>query len=285
MKIPNTNCTPEFLFKYRSLNDDLSLLRLKEIIIDKKLYFSRIEDFNDPFEFDHNLTFDAKNDDIKIKYIIEKINEDKEFYGDLLTCKSNEEMIKKYESKQPLSLMAQNNMHNIRKNLGLGVLCLSQSFENINLWSHYADSHKGVCIKFKLISNKANFFKVIYTSSPNISIYEQYYYEEIAKLKWDKFWNHEDEYRAISNIGQHSISDLGLEIESIYLGINFYDNPLALNFINEIEPIIESENIKIFNTEKNKNGKYSIDFKLIDIWFIKKFIEANNRVKLRFNSH
>ncbi|MBX9839670.1 MAG: hypothetical protein K2X69_15300 [Silvanigrellaceae bacterium] len=279
MQIPITNCTPEFLYKYRSLNDGLNLSRLKEIIVDKKLYFSGIDDFNDPFEFAHNLTFEAKNNDIKIEFIKQQIDNNYDSFGDLIECKSDEEMIKKFESTQPLDLVAQFNENNIRKKLGLGVLCLSSSCENINLWSHYADSNKGICIKFKLNENKANFFKVCYTSNPSISIYEQYYYEDIAKLKWNKFWDHEDEYRAINKKGPIDIRELGLKIDSLYLGINFYKNPFALKFITVIAPIIAEENINIFYTYKGKPGTYSIEFGETNICNIKTNITTYNKFK------
>lgn len=54
------------------------------------------------------------------------------------------------------------------------VLCLTTSPYNKQMWSHYADSHKGICIKFK-VTNKSPLFPVEYVCKrPN---YSEIFYE------------------------------------------------------------------------------------------------------------
>lgn len=273
-KIMNSHTNiPEFLFKYRCLDehDISSLPRLKEIIVDKKIYFSSIKDFNDPFEFEHKLTLNAENSDKKIRFIKNQIDENPKLFGDINLSQSDKEIISAYEEiiSSSLSNFSQYNTHEARNKSDFGIFCLSRSFKNINLWSHYANSHKGVCIKFQVIKNRNKIIKVEYTSDPSISIYDVPkqldYYKQVSKLKWNEFWMHEEEYRLIGKTGHHYIDELGFKIDSIYLGINFYENKLALNFIEQIKDIIDREKINVLKARKSKEKKYCIEFDEISI--------------------
>ena len=78
---------------------------------------------------------------------------------------------------------------------------------NMLMWSHYTDSHKGICIKYVLSSNfcelrneeTGNFrhlFPVIYTEEP-ITIYEPITTKKAFALK-SKCWEYENEVRLVS---------------------------------------------------------------------------------------
>ena len=41
---------------------------------------------------------------------------------------------------------------------GFSYYCMTESPDNILMWSHYADSHKGVCFKFDLLQDLDTFF-------------------------------------------------------------------------------------------------------------------------------
>ena len=271
---------PDFLFKYRSLDNFCDMSKLKEIIIDKKVYFSGIKNFNDPFEFEHKLTLEAKNEVKKINFIVKQIKWNHDVFGQINLDQTNEEIISAYEKivSPLLSDFSQLYTHEARNNQDLGVFCLSSDSKNINLWSHYANSHNGICVKFKRIENKCDIIKVEYTSNPNISFYDvpylSDYYKQASKLKWEKFWAHEDEYRIINSKGHHNINELGFEIDAIYLGINFYANKLALNFIEEIEDIVSNENITILKARKAIKQAYCIEFDEVPIWNVKLILKS-----------
>ena len=81
-----------------------------------------------------------------------------------------------------------------------GVLCLSQEPDNILLWSHYADNHYGVCLKFDILQD-LDFFSI-----PLTVIYDQSYpvynhmtqtndiVTKMIKTKFD-LWKYEKEIR------------------------------------------------------------------------------------------
>jgi hypothetical protein len=81
-----------------------------------------------------------------------------------------------------------------------GVLCLSQEPNNILLWSHYSDSHYGVCLKFDILED-LDFFSIplkvdyddnypIYNHMTNSGAVVQM----MIKTKF-KHWDYEEEIR------------------------------------------------------------------------------------------
>jgi hypothetical protein len=46
-----------------------------------------------------------------------------------------------------------NNALNDFRNKKTGILCFSRNWDNLLLWSHYGDSHTGVCLGFDIIEN------------------------------------------------------------------------------------------------------------------------------------
>lgn len=104
-----------YLYKYKPINKN-SL----EIIINKELYFPKSVQFNDPFD-GQLLPSNFINEVKELEYI--GVDVDNE--------------ITKHESfiKDRIN--------------GYGILSLSNTCRDILMWSHYSDSHKGICFGFK----------------------------------------------------------------------------------------------------------------------------------------
>ena len=98
---------------------------------------------------------------------------------------------------------------------GIGVLSLSEKKDDILMWGHYADGHKGYCLEFdrsklekwvKLISGKLA--RVVYSDLyPNIRDYMELTDEgpgadldELFLLRKSSHWRYEEEWRIIVNI-------------------------------------------------------------------------------------
>jgi len=133
------NKRPRYLYKYRSIESAIAFLK------NSSIYFSNYKEFNDPFEsackkkldFTPKEYFDAfqrvgknffasaiKAEEIRLGYVDGK---------DLLK-RSTEEILK-----------------------GFAYFCMAKEPDNILMWSHYADSHKGVCFKFDLLQDLDTF--------------------------------------------------------------------------------------------------------------------------------
>lgn len=140
--------------------------------------------------------------------------------------------------------------HRIRHIEGLHILSLTNSFRNKLIWSHYTDSHKGVCITVKVPNNvvypicystkriyEDSDIDNIISSSTKItkkSVEKDFSLlskdKKIAYIK-DKKWMYEKEYRVVFDksdeeglIYHDSKWFMSVKITNIYLGANFDRN-------------------------------------------------------------
>lgn len=157
--------------------------------------------------------------------------------------------------------------------------------ENTTMWSHYADNHKGFCIKYALDFEaspikdilKCGFYKVIYSNKiSNASP------RELLKLKYNannelqvnknlmkciykallmksRFWNYEKEWRLIiGNENLKSIIEGNIPfpfIDTIYLGCK-----IEKVLKDHIIQFANFNNITIFQAEQN-NEKFKLEFR------------------------
>jgi len=140
MNYIKTERYPQWIYKYRALND-----AFYKMLLNHSLWFSDSENFNDPYDCRVHIDFNnseaeiqayherngATPDAAKIaaKSTIEKPNDYKKIFND---------KISKAISKS-------------------GICCFSENKDSILMWSHYSDSHKGVCLKFDILKDPAFF--------------------------------------------------------------------------------------------------------------------------------
>jgi hypothetical protein len=110
-----------------------------------------------------------------------------------------------------------------------GITCFSneKNFNNHLMWAHYANDHKGICVKFhppELFSNRL-LLPVMYTRrKPRISLKEIIHFLPLIK---SKCWKYEKEIRLISfNIQNEDrkIPFAPSQISNIYFGCRFSEN-------------------------------------------------------------
>jgi hypothetical protein len=84
-----------------------------------------------------------------------------------------------------------------------GVFSLSAKCDHILMWSHYADSHRGICLRFRAFSTTPFFGKaqrVIYQSARpklNVVLDSHETQSEKALLTKADFWSYEEEWRIV----------------------------------------------------------------------------------------
>ena len=83
------------------------------------------------------------------------------------------------------------------------MLSLTESADDILMWSHYADSHRGVCLRF---STEIGFFKdaqqVVYQDErPVVNLIRDtpHVYQRKAVLYKSCHWEYEEEWRIIDH--------------------------------------------------------------------------------------
>lgn len=131
------------LYKYRSFE---RIDFIEEIIKSNKIWAASPLDFND--SFDCMPFVNIRNSTRQVKeYISNEIKSHK-----FLLRKERRFILKKHvkeiKSKKDMFI-------SIWKKVicNYGIVSFEESFDNLLMWSHYADSHKGICIEFSLKEN------------------------------------------------------------------------------------------------------------------------------------
>jgi hypothetical protein len=112
----------------------------------------------------------------------------------------------------------------------LGICCFSGKPNNILMWSHYADSHRGICIKFEVSSDTLLLslaqlvnYQIDYPIVNPITDSEDKQFKS-GLLTKSEDWRYEEELRIImhkNGAGQHEFP--GEALEGIILGVNISD--------------------------------------------------------------
>jgi len=152
---------PPRLYKYQSLTPDPQTHKIYalENLQQRQIWFSKPEKLNDPF--DCNIPFLLK------KRVTE--NEWEKGYKGLIRRMQNElppdklttalkTAEERYLTNRKINQRFKDEMIGVNNNnignkqqqefKNYGVACFSEDFDNILMWSHYADGHKGLCLEF-----------------------------------------------------------------------------------------------------------------------------------------
>jgi len=239
------------------------------ILFDNTLKFSSPNDFNDPFDcYDELLKYD-----ITKEFIEEQIK-----IG-ILKFEKDEDKLPLHEQKKLLSNLYNSDNETIRNSLDflrndLKISCFSELYNQILMWSHYADKHNGFCIGFDLdllsssidfILSKVNyshdFEKINYCLSPNKAL-------EYMISNKSIHWEYEKEIRLRTNIrktnfkdSENGIVEINKDcIKEIYIG--------SKTHISNEEAYLLETKYSNFNTIIKKMELDKNSFKLNDVNWI-----------------
>jgi DNA-directed RNA polymerase subunit RPC12/RpoP len=172
------------LYKYVPYNEH-SL----SILINKKAWFSPVNQFSDPFEF---------------RFALEE----------------------NHHNGIPINIGSVDNAR--QDSMKLGVFCLTEANDNILMWSHYADGHRGFCIEFERSESNElggeSCVPVIYPKDnavPNFklkALAERKAFARIATTK-AKLWVYEKEWRMISRDPGGGLYPIPGRISAIIFGL------------------------------------------------------------------
>lgn len=144
---------PEHLYRFRSLDGE-SKEWVKDSILNSMHYFSSPKAFNDPFDCRPVFEFSATKAEL-IKYY-------EGVYSRQAPHMSREQRRAQARAKvsdpnsdprDPKNLGTYHQMYDENVTSKIGVLCLSAAPKDILMWSHYANSHRGICLQFFAIGN------------------------------------------------------------------------------------------------------------------------------------
>ena len=248
---------PRILYKYVPLLDNRYVEYNEEnnnrlnSLRDNKLWVSHYEKFNDPFEL-KMLAIDR-----------ERLKE---------TGWTSEEIEKFLEYFRDATLIS----------------CFSSEVDNnMPMWAHYANNHKGYCVKYSVV-NPQMIFPVIYEPvrsksavivtnivkeiiesysnnlrSPSERFYQDFSYLYISFTCKHNMWQYENEYRLLYiNFDLNNrqgklinLSEVGIKVEAIYIGYDCDDT-----YKKELIEIGKSIGCEVY---KMNFDEYGEEFKLI----------------------
>jgi hypothetical protein len=234
---------PKILYKHFSFNEDFL-----ESVNNEYLWFSKPLNFNDPFDF--NPDFLSHSDDSLSKMItyIEAKNKN--------IPKSRIKSLRKNRNES-IALLKKNFNSEMETK---GVCCFTSQKDNMPMWAHYSDNHKGLMIEFDPNEDIPFFagLKVKYTEKLSKVVFKKSFARtiyEICRIKHNT-WSYEKEYRIFRLVfGKHKFNMKA--IKSIILGMNFPNEK-----IDEIKKILTEKalDIPLYKVELNKNN-LKIEFK------------------------
>jgi hypothetical protein len=139
------NKYPVKVYKYRSWTDE----NHRNLLLKNHLFFTSPKDFNDPYDYKIPYDFSLLDTDEKIEQYLEKKKIDSESH---YLQKDLEQLLKSFEHRlrNELSQVQEhfNALYFDGADKHYGVLSLSERWDSILMWSHYADFHKGYCVGF-----------------------------------------------------------------------------------------------------------------------------------------
>jgi hypothetical protein len=185
---------PQYFYKYRSLN---SPERIEQILLEDTLYFPRVREFNDPF------------DCAPVPHIRASIQEQRRYFRDIAKqgmpgARRTERRlwIKSLPKDRKSLIEAQREVLSQVANEA-GIFSLSEKNDDVLMWSHYADSHRGICLRFSV---DARYFQrawqVLYRRErPAIDLLFDTRDEMVEKALLVKadYWSYEKEWRIIEH--------------------------------------------------------------------------------------
>lgn len=197
MQTKTTQKLPPNLFKYRSLGNEIDLERLRKTLEVGEVHWSSPIDFNDPFDCAPAFTF-PKGEKLKElslrlyqKHNPKASRNDRRQFARYAT-EGNTKGYQQEFVRKIGSLMEQSSVYS-----------LSANPTDILMWAHYANSHKGVCLRFHAEPLAKQFIllaPVVYAlERPEVFIGEEEAIPLLEKMLLTKslMWQYEQEWRIL----------------------------------------------------------------------------------------
>ncbi len=266
---------PQKVYKYV----DLTTAYARESLKEDYLWFSDPATFNDPFDCKTWFAYHMLADDEVLcrnyyEFHVAKdyplLSHDKQQMlishnvQNMLSNKSNVEFFEDMD-RQALDFR----LNGLKE---FGVLCTCMINDNILLWSHYANKHKGICLGLKTDKLLEKYFEngemgageVHYGEFPLITPVHTENQEVILDLfkpmilSKAPFWNYELEYRFTDYPCLHRKKPIGDILDSVYMGFDISADDESF-----IKEVCKSKGVKLYKSKK-VFFKYEIEFVEVD---------------------
>lgn len=211
---------PRFLYKFRPLiaNNTELTNRLRDYLVESRLWLSSPAAFNDPFDMRGHFVFEGKLQD-KRKHIDNRL---KHFRPDLTKTQSELETSKLLAGGSFAKSIG-NIFEQQRKTYG--ICSFAGDTRNILMWAHYGSDHTGVSLQFQLVQDFTIFSHAVSvdysTEYPTINYLDGKFGKTIipALLRKSKQWKYEQERRILHPDGaNHYLQFKSSALTALILG-------------------------------------------------------------------
>lgn len=262
------------LYRYISLNSNDKIERFFKLLNENKLYFSSPIVFNDPYDSKVNFADCSEQDILDVAKLFYKKRHTSSTHED---CQDFAQYLRelKPEFLDGKQLRAKEKEVIERGLNNSGVVCLSEINDDILMWSHYADAHKGICLVFdkEIIANDKRFIlrKINYRDDNRLIPCKEFYeifgkgYEiyDLLLLTKSLHWKYEREWRILVSakyIENNSVDEDDKRFficNSILTGIIF-GWKFSPAFKQVIMKLVQNRPIQLYQAKRNENS-YAID--------------------------
>jgi len=206
---------PAVLYKYRSVTEETKELdRVRQTIVEDKVWFPSPSDLNDPFDCRLSIAFDGND------------HEWRDRFRALFRRAKPEQTAVEREIEVSRAIAGGHHKGPVQQRRFLdymqeqinqiGVFCLSEPRDSLLMWSYYANGHQGVCLGFANLVGDGAFaeeaLKVVYSSSyPTVQALDDdpERASQTALLTKAEAWSHEREWRIIDTAVGPGLRQLG----------------------------------------------------------------------------
>lgn len=180
------------LYKFHRINENLTTL-----IENNSFWFSKPTEYNDPFDmqFSGNLKSTLEDYELMQKSIKQNIQLEYQTISEEDLTELVSHSLTLMDVDKTINELLALTLHRF------GICCFTESVDNLLMWAHYTDSHKGVCLEFDeniLVKiEKSSLVKIKYSN--DFPIVNQTNDIEKALLTKSKCWEYENEFRLLSH--------------------------------------------------------------------------------------
>jgi hypothetical protein len=184
---------PSHLYRYRAFTPD----RLNEIIVDHSLYFTSPSAFNDPFDCKPFMNLEGSSSELE-QFFTDQVNE--KYQGQPAAVRQFVQCM--FGPHVNLTKKVEELSNLWHQSFTMGICCFSEPKDNILMWSHYADCHRGVCLEFTFEPTEPVFRDakpIEYASTYPEMNYLKQEGQKGMFLRKASDWSYEKEWRVFSN--------------------------------------------------------------------------------------
>jgi hypothetical protein len=213
---------PAKLYKYQDYTPQ-TLDNLKG----RRIWFSKPENFNDPFDcaIPFRVTTEVSTEDLKAIYkkYQQEVGSKQELDEKMLSGDLSEEL-----KARVIRAAVAASLHKRPQYRNVGVACFSEKVDDLLMWSHYANGHRGFCLEFDThyapFAEAGKLHQVKYSHAyPGLNpvdvILGRMPHLPAALLTTkSEQWSYEREWRIIHNEGNKECTVEAAALTGVYLG-------------------------------------------------------------------